>query len=438
MGSRYGNEFLKAVWHLHPSSKLTSLSGETICICSSGEYDTTTGKFSGAEINIDGTIYYGDIITGSESACNGKTGTNNPEYTRNPNNHINTILQIVLEPSPVILKSNGEPVTQAILPIDPKQLTAYERLRDGAGEYHCARHIASMESHERIAMYTRLLADRMARKCRDIRNIYNEHDQNWNETMYVMLMRTMGDSKNKEAFTELARRVRYTAISRERNSIVYVEAMLLGASGLLEMYDDDSYIRDLKTTFNYLRQKYSIVPMEAGYWIISRTNPNNHPVLRIAQMAMFLSTREFLFDHMIKCRTVEDIHRMFRTEASQYWSTHYIPSHPSYEHPKRIGHFKASLLGINLTVPMMFAYADYTGEEKLKETALDLLEKINCEDNRFINAWRAGGVIMESAFDSQAMLQLNNEFCRKELCWQCPVCRYVLRKLTAKDPSITY
>lgn len=84
---------------------------------------------------------------------------------------------------------------------------------------------------------------------------------------------------------------------------------------------------------------------------------------------------------------------------------------------------------------MMFAYADYTGDEKLKETALDLLEKINCEDNKFINAWRAGGVVMESAFDSQAMLQLNNEFCRKGLCWQCPVCKRVLRKAIAQQES---
>ncbi len=426
MESRYANEFLKAIWHLHPAHELATPGGEAVRILAFGEYDAVTEKFAGARTEFAGTVYHGDIAMGDA-----------PIDTTNPNNHPNTILQVILRHSPVILKSDGLPVPQAILTIDPVLVLAYEGLREGAAGYHCARHIAGMESHERVAMFTRLLAERMARKCRDLTEIYNEVDQSWNETMYVMLMRTMGDSRNKEAFTELARRVRYTAISRERNSMVYVEAMLLGASGLLEMYSDDSYIRELKATFDYLRQKYSIVPMEACRWAISHNNPNNHPVIRIAQMAMFLSTREFLFDNMIKCRTVEDIHHMFRAEASQYWSTHYIPSRPSYELPKRIGHFKAALLGINLTVPMMFAYADYTGEEKLKETALDLLEKINCEDNMFINAWRAGGVVMESAFDSQAMLQLTNEFCRKELCWQCPVCRRVLRKTAGNTQAIT-
>lgn len=416
MESRYRNEFLKAIWPLLPRYDLVTPGGERVEVLSHGEYNDATDRFSGAEIALGGGAYHGNVAAGDT------------ERTGNPNDYSGCILHVVLEPSDVILRPDGQPVPQAVLIIDPVWLSTYEILRESAAEYHCAGHIARMDSLERITMFTRLLADRMARKCRDLREIYDEHDQNWNETMYVMLMRTMGDSKNKEAFTELARRVRYTAISRERNSITYVESMLLGASGLLEMYEDDSYIRELKATFEYLRRKYSIVPMESGRWVISRTNPNNHPVLRIAQMATFLSTREFLFDNLIKCRTIEDIHHMFRAEASQYWSTHYIPSQPSFERPKRIGHFKAALLGINLTVPMMFAYADYTGDEKLKETALDLLEKINCEENKFINAWRAGGVVMESAFDSQAMLQLNNEFCRKGLCWQCPVCKRVLRK----------
>ena len=420
MESKYQYEFLKIIWPLLPQYNLHTLEGEPLLVLTPGEYDITTDRFINAEIEYDGSVYHGDILISSSSGGN-------------PVTYSNCILQVSLCPCPIMLNSDGNPIRQAILKTNPVSLATYETLREGAHAYSCARHIAHMDDVERIAMFTRLLTDRLVRKCRDLRAIYEECDQNWNETMYIMLMRTMGDSKNKEAFTELARRVRYTAISRERNSLIYVESMLLGASGLLEIYDDDSYIRELKKAFEYLRHKYSILPMEAGRWVITQNNPNNHPVLRIAQMATFLSTREFLFDNLIKCRTVEDIHNMFRAEASQYWSTHYIPSRSSAELPKRIGHFKASLLGINLAVPMMFAYGDYCGDEKLKETALDLLEKINCEDNKYINAWRAGGVIMESAFDSQAMLQLNNEFCRKGLCWQCPVGKHVIRK-TIKQP----
>lgn len=310
MESRYSNELIKAIWRLIHHRNLNSTDGSPVVVRSLGEYDAASDKFIAAEIECGATVYHGDIVM----------GVNDKES--DPHKHSGTILQVVLRPSPMILRSDGQPVLQAVLPLDPVVVASYEILREGASKYQCAQHIAAMEVHERVAMFTRLLAERMARKCRDLKEIYDEYDQNWNETMYIMLMRTMGDSKNKEAFTELARRVRYTAISRERNSIVYVEAMMLGASGLLEMYEDDSYIRELKTTFDYLRQKYSIIPMNAGVWVISHTNPNNHPVIRIAQMATFLSTREFLFDNLVKCRTVEDIHHMFRAEASQYWSTH--------------------------------------------------------------------------------------------------------------------
>jgi hypothetical protein len=284
-----------------------------------------------------------------------------------------------------------------------------------------------MDDYHRVSMFTRLLIDRMNRKCGEIKQIYADSERNWGEVMYVMLLRTMGDAKNKEAFTELARKTGYINVTRERSSLQNVEAMLLGTSGLLELYGDDTYIRTLKADFEYLRNKYSITPLMPGRWAMSNTNPNNHPVIRLVQLAAFLCTQEFMFDNMIKCRTVEDVHTLFRAEASEYWTTHYIPSRISQELPKRIGHFKANLLGINLVVPMMFAYAHHIGDDSLKERALELLEKISCEDNRIINGWRRGGLYMESAFDSQAVLQLNNEYCTKGLCWQCTIGKRVVR-----------
>jgi hypothetical protein len=290
-----------------------------------------------------------------------------------------------------------------------------------------------MESHERVAMFTRLVADRLRRKCGDLNAIFEQSDRNWNETMYVMLMRVMGDVRNREAFTELARRVQYAFVSRERNSLEYVEALLLGTSGLLDLYDDDPYIRRLKEHYEYLRHKYSVRAMMAGQWEVANINPANHPVLRIAQLAAFLTTREFLFDNLVRCRTVDDVQSLFRAQASDYWSTHYIPSRASDSRPKRIGHFKANMLGINLAVPLIFAYGSAVHDDSLKDTALDLLEKIVCEENRIVNGWRAANVPLESAFDSQAILQLNNEYCARGLCRTCPVARRVIREVYSQE-----
>lgn len=417
----HNTELLKMLWTLGEVGRFASADGSEVEIRKYGEYDGDSGRFNGAEVAIDGTVFKGEVVVGYEAPAAG---------------YDNAILHAVAKQEGFILRLDGSPVTQIVVKTDPVAAVAYETLKEGCTGYGCGRHIAALPSHERVALFTRLMTDRLARKYSDIHAIYKNCEQNWNETMYVMLMRTMGDSKNKDAFTELARRISYKSILRERESIVYVEAMLLGASGLLNLYGDDPYIRELRSSFEYLRSKYSITPMNAGSWVISHNNPNNHPVIRIVQMASFLTSKDFLFNNLMRCRTVEDIQTLFRAEASQYWSTHYVPSQRSYDLPKRIGHFKANILGINLTVPMMFAYGDYMKDDELKLRSIELLEKITCESNRIVDSWRAGGVVMESAFDSQAILQLNNEYCLKALCWQCPIGKRVIRKTINKSNSI--
>lgn len=407
-------ELLKVLWRRGRDANLLTPDGRVVEVRSNGEYCEESDRFIGGEIAIEGALFRGDVVisNGSES----KVG------------YENCILQVAPKPSPVILNYSGEPLLQAILSPDREAKERYAELCRGAGQYGCAGYIAEMESYQRVGLYTRLLVERLRRKQDDVVEIFNECQMNWNQAMYTMLLRTMGDNRNKEAFTELARRVSYINIARERTSIQYIEAMLLGASGLLEIYEEDIYTRKLKESFQYLQRKYSIKPMLAGQWNLYRIRAANHPVLRIAQLSTFLASEEFMFDRMMKIDSVCGVLDFFRSEASHYWSSHTIPGGDKSAdiRPKRVGVFKAEILGINLVVPMMFAYGDYTNDEGLKERAIGLLEKIKCEKNYITRGWQKGGVVMESSFDSQAIIQLNNEYCKESLCWRCPVGRRVI------------
>lgn len=419
MNRRQDTELLKMLWTHNGARRYVAADGREVEVRRTGEYDPATGRFLGAEI--------AEMTSGGPAAAHGNVIAGNPA-TLSPADLENSILHITAAQAPVVLKLDGSPLPQIVVPIDPAAKVAYDILLEGAPGYGCAPHVARMDDFGRVALFTRLGIDRVNRKYNEIERIYSESGQNLNETMYAMLMRTMGGTTNKEAFMELAAKVRYAAISRERNNIQYVEAMLLGTSGLLEMYDDDLYVRDLRRDFNYLKAKYSIEPMAPRRWTISRHNPYNHPVLRIAQLAAFLSTKEFLFENIIRCRSVDDLRSLFRAEASHYWSTHFIPGKRSFEAPKRIGSLKADLLGINLVAPMMFFYGTHTGSQELKEGAVELLENIGCERNRIVDEWRNRGVRADNAFDSQAILQLHNEHCLKDLCWQCAVGKRVVGK----------
>lgn len=286
-----------------------------------------------------------------------------------------------------------------------------ERLQAGAGSYACGAPLAALDPLQRHEVYTALVFDRLERKMRMIEALHAEANENWNRTFYLLYFRTLGDRKNQEAYLRLARLVPYKAVLRERLTPHAVEAMMFGASGLLELYRHDDYTLDLRRAFEHLAAKYEIEPMRPDEWRLDGIRPANHPVLRLAQAAVFFAQDEFVMDRAMACRNEEDIRRLFCIEASEYWRTHYVPGAASEEQPKRLGAFKANIIGINLVAILQFAYGSYTGSESLRDSALTLLERLPAEENRYIFSWRDRGVRPANAFETQALLQLATEFC---------------------------
>lgn len=304
------------------------------------------------------------------------------------------------------------------------------RLLAGAGSYSCGSFLAAQSALHRYEIYTALAFDRLARKLRMVDELHAEADQNWNQTFYLLYFRTLGDKTNQQAYLSLARRVPYKNLLRERNVPHAVEAMLFGASGLLDLYRHDDYTLNLRRAFEHLAAKYQITPMDASEWHLGDIRPANHPVLRLAQAAAFFSQDEFVMDRAMACRTEGDVRQLFCIEASEYWRTHYIPGSAGDESPKRLGAFKAHIIGINLVAILQYAYGSATGREQLRDSALTLLERLPAEDNSYMRAWHAAGAPPRSAFESQALLQLYTEYCTPKRCAECPVGRRILYKLT--------
>ena len=304
-----------------------------------------------------------------------------------------------------------------------------ERLRAGAGTYACGGYLAALDGLQRTEICTALIFDRLQRKMRTVETLHGEADGNWNQTFYLLYFRTLGDRQNQEAYLTLARRVSYKTVLRERLAPHAVESLLFGASGLLALYPHDTYTLNLARNFEYLAAKYNIEPMQAGAWQLGDIRPANHPVLRLAQAAEFFAQDEFVMERAMACRTEEEIRRLFCVEASDYWRTHHIPGIAGDDRPKRLGTFKANIIGINLVSVLQFAYGSYTGREALRDSALTLLERLPAEDNRYMRAWQAAGVRPRNAFESQALLQLATEYCAARRCAECPVGRRIAKSL---------
>ena len=386
--------------------------GGTLRVLERGEYNADYDCFSSAEIELDGKIHRGDVVFGVVPP------SDIPRYA---------VAQAVSSPSPSLITLDGARLPQIVMSIPDVTMRSVESLRRGSGSYECGLWLADTQRLERIGMFEKLLLERLQRKCGDIMRVFEASDRDWSQTFHVMLFRAMGGNRNREPYMNLASLATYSMVLRERSSITVVEALLLGSSGLLDGCYYDDYILSLRDHYKYLCAKYGIRPMHASEWESGGNYPRSMPIQRIVQLASFLAGSDFVFDRMISCRGRGDVHGLFSAEASHYWATHYIPNGSSKVCPKRIGEDKADLLGINLVVPMMFAYGNYSGREELKEAALELLTSIPPENNVIIRGWTGAGVPVRDATDSQALLQLKTEYCASAACTACRVGRRLIK-----------
>ena len=205
---------------------------------------------------------------------------------------------------------------------------------------------------------------------------------------------------------------------------------------MLELYPHDEYILNLKRNFAYLSTKYSIQPMEPEEWKLTKIYPNNHPILRLSQIATLLTHTSDIMDRLLSCKSGDDVHKLFSTESLPYWLNHYTPASTKQQSvTKRIGRTKTDLLAINLVAQMQYAYGDYIGNDTLRNRAISLLEDLPAENNSIIAQWKSYGPLAQTAFDSQALLQLTFEYCQKLRCEECPVCKRILSQLREQEAT---
>ncbi len=77
-----------------------------------------------------------------------------------------------------------------------------------------------------------------------------------------------------------------SAVGKHRDNLFQIEAIFFGQAGLLEADDEDEYYQKLQKEYRYLRQKFTLTPIEVSAWKFLRLRPQNFPHIRIAQLAM--------------------------------------------------------------------------------------------------------------------------------------------------------
>jgi len=205
-----------------------------------------------------------------------------------------------------------------------------------------------------------------------------------------------------------------------------VEALLLGTAGLLdsELFKEtgnDGYRRQLEKEFKILSAKYSITPLHGWLWKFSKLRPANFPTVRIAQLAKLLGVSGGIFSRIKETRSIDQLAPLFKVSASGYWDNHYHFGNSTREFPKIVGKQATNILLINVVIPLLFVYGKQYNDQEISDRAIEFLEKLEPENNLIIREWKEAGIDADSAFRSQALIQLRNNYCKKRRCIECRI-----------------
>ena len=298
----------------------------------------------------------------------------------------------------------------------------------GASSRRCAEQLASLESHYRREVMAQLCFDRIRQKQEYLTDRYYD-TEDWNETAYFMLLRSLDIGPNRRVYERLARVLPFKYIRLAGGNVRSVEALLLGSAGLLsrlsEVCGENKDIADLKSIYEYDSYKYNLDQMAFSEWQLVGIRGDNHPIIRLLQVAAILSREEYLLGSLLECRTDLDVERLFCSSDIPRWAYQFLSRE---SRSGKITRAKAQMLGINVVAQMQICYSEYTMRVDLDASGLELLEQLPAENNMFVRRWAKMGVVAENALESQALLQLSKEYCSSMACGKCLFSRFLRAK----------
>jgi hypothetical protein len=289
----------------------------------------------------------------------------------------------------------------------------------------CAKELLALDNPHRREVMAQLCFDRIAQKQEFLTDKFHDTDS-WNETAYFMLMRSLDIKANRACYEKLAHILPYRYFSRvgfERRS---VEALLLGCSGLLSrlvaVCPEDKDIAELQKIFEYDSHKYRLEQMRGEEWLLVGHNGDNHPIVRLLQLASILSKHDYLLNDILACRTRRDVEKLFCESGVPSWANRFLSEE---SRGGAISRTKAQMLGINVVAQLQIFYSEYTMRSDMDSRGIELLEQLPAESNLFIGRWAKLGIKADNALESQALLQLSKEYCANLRCDKCPLRRFL-------------
>lgn len=419
-------QFLHYIWQFQKFdvSQAQLVDGRSINVFSIGYPNRDSGPdFEEARIKIGEIEWVGHVEIHIRSSDWNRHG----HSTDKAYNQV--ILHVVWKyDSPIFMNGNEIPTLELQRLVNPLLIKRYQIQCQSDQTIPCINQLGSVGDLYFNSMLDKMAIERLERKSRSILKKLESLNNDWEAVTYHTLAENFGFSINKLPFQQLIHLLPYPTIKKSIQKPLSTEAMIFGQAGFLEE-PVDQYSERLKAEYTYLARKHQLPdPMNASSWKFGRMRPSNFPTLRLSQFASLIHARPKIFSHLISIEKPKEIVSAITINLNTYWQNHYHFGKPRKRPQKRIGQATFDNLIINSVGPLLTAYSHHTDQMNFLNRALDLLRLIKPEYNKITRLWGSLDKKASDAFDSQAMIQLFNEYCTKRKCLQCQVGIKILDK----------
>ena len=420
-------DFLHYLWNykLFNLYNLKTIQKEEITIINSGTSNINSGPdFFNAKLIIGEQTWAGNVeihVNSSDWYLH---------HHEKDSNYDNVILHVVWHNDAEIYQKNNTSIpTLELQKFTPHNLlTNYKKLFSKHLQYiHCENEISNIDAFTLDNWLEKLYIERLIKKSDLILELLAKTNNDWESVLFKLLAKNFGLKVNGEAFLNMVNSFDFSIFRKELHKLQNIEALLFGQAGLLQEDIQNSYFNVLKKEYQHLSLKYSLDTIYKGQFHFFRLRPSNFPTIRIAQLANLYYIHDNLFSKIISFKNINYFYKFFIVGTSTYWKTHYNFNSISKKSNKNLTKPFIDLLLINTIIPLLFVY--YKQQGKLDEEKLfDLIKQIKPEKNSVIDKFFSLNIITKNALETQALLQLKNEYCDKHRCMQCAIGDSLLRE----------
>ncbi|MCM0664485.1 DUF2851 family protein [Flavobacterium tyrosinilyticum] len=412
-------DFLHYIWKFKKfdSLNLKTVQGESITILKTGDYLELAGPdFFNAHIEIGNQKWAGNVeIHLKSSDWYLHNHEKDPAYK-------NVILHVVWENDTAIFRENNTEIPVFVLKdyVSKEIIENYNSLVSPKTWIFCERQLKKIDRFIFKNWQERLFFERLERKSKFIAQLLEETNQDWEAVLFCLLAKNFGLNTNGNSFLQISMAIPFSVIRKESFEIENLEALLFGTAGLLEVEKEDVYYKDLRFRYFYLLHKYQIEKTYTEPLQFFKLRPDNFPTIRLSQLAALYHKHQNLFSKIIDLKSVDAVYRLLSVSASPYWQNHYQFDKDSPKKSKTLSKSFIDLLIINTIIPLQFTYSNIIGES-ISEDLIDFMNEVTSEKNVIIDKFNSFGIQSKTAFESQTLLELKNEYCERKACLKCAI-----------------